>query len=58
MIGISVVCDEFRLHMTKISYVKLKKKFSANGRDFISLGVPPSKATKTKASLQKKPSNP
>ena len=31
----------FRLYMTKISSVKLKKKFSAHGKDFINLGVPP-----------------
>ena len=31
----------FRLHMTKILSVKLKKKFSAHSKDFINLGVPP-----------------
>ena len=31
----------FRLHMTKISSIKLKKKFSAHGRYFSNLGVPP-----------------
>ena len=30
--------------MTKISSVKLKKKFSAHGKDVINLGVPPDKA--------------
>ena len=29
--------------MTKTSSVKLKKKFSAHGQDFINIGVPPDK---------------
>ena len=44
IVGIYVVLMTLRLHMTKISSVKLKKKFSAYGRDFINLGVPPDEA--------------
>ena len=41
VICIYVFLMTFRLHMTKISSIKLKKKFSAHGRYFSNLGVPP-----------------